>query len=284
MDLGTSGEESEPGMLNEQAPWPEFDSDVYVADNYHKLQAADAEIISIMRDHFGGYFRERPSPVIGIDVGAGANLYPTLAMLPWCKEITLFERSPRNLEYLNSQAESYDTDWDQFWEALRENPEYGKFKGDPRERFREVVRVAHGNILASDLGEQLREKRDSWSIGTMFFVAESMTTSKDEFKSGVACFMRALAPGAPFFAAFMEHSEGYHVGDAFFPACDVGEPEVRESLKPFAGKSGTLQVKRLETPVKVRAGYSGMIVAYGCRNSDDDIPEGQAGSSTAVRQ
>lgn len=275
MDLGTPGERREPVVLNEQAPWSEFDSQAYVAGNYHTLQDADAEIISIMRDHFGGYFREHPGPVIGIDVGAGANLYPALAMLPWCKEITLFEHSPRNLAYLKGQLgpKSYDENWDQFWEALRANPEYGEFKGDPRERFREVVRVAPGNILAADLGEQLREKRDSWSIGTMFFVAESMTASAEEFQHGVACFMRALAPGAPFFAAFMEHSEGYHVGDAFFPACDVGELEVRESLEPFAGKSGTLRVDRLETPVKVRSGYSGMIVAYGCRNSDDDIPE-----------
>ncbi|MDQ0931020.1 SCO2525 family SAM-dependent methyltransferase [Streptomyces turgidiscabies] len=275
MDLVTPGEKRDAVVLNEQAPWSDFDSQAYVAGNYHTLQDADAEIISIMRDHFGGYFRDHPNPVIGIDVGAGANLYPALAMLPWCKEITLFEHSPRNLAYLAGQLKpkSYDKNWDQFWEALRENPEYGEFKGDPRERFREVVRVAPGNLLASDLGEQLREKRHSWSIGTMFFVAESMTTSPEEFKSGVACFMRALAPGAPFFAAFMEHSEGYHVGDAFFPACDVGEPEVRESLEPFAGRSGTLQVQRLETPVKVRAGYSGMIVAYGCRNTDDDIPD-----------
>ncbi|WP_329277099.1 SCO2525 family SAM-dependent methyltransferase [Streptomyces sp. NBC_01451] len=264
-------------VLNEQAPWSEFDSDAYVAGNYHELQAADAEIISIMRDHFGGYFAEHPDPVIGVDVGAGANLYPALAMLPWCKEITLFEHAPRNLAYLTRQLEpeSYDKNWDQFWEALRENREYAEFKGDPRERFREVVRVAPANILASDLGEQLREKREAWSVGTMFFVAESMTTEEEEFRRGVACFMRALAPGAPFFAAFMEHSEGYHAGDAFFPACDVGESEVLESLEPFAGKSGTLHVRRLRTPVKVRAGYSGMIVAYGRRNSDsdDDIPE-----------
>ncbi|WP_405816688.1 SCO2525 family SAM-dependent methyltransferase [Streptomyces sp. NBC_01390] len=282
MDLGTPGEKDEPVVLNEQAPWSEFDSDAYVAGNYHELQPADAEIISIMRDHFGGYFREHADPVIGIDVGAGANLYPALAMLPWCKEITLFERSPRNLTYLRRQlkAKSYDGNWDQFWEALCKNSEYGEFKGDPRERFREVVRVAPGNILASDLGEQLGEKRDSWSIGTMFFVAESMTTSEEEFQRGVACFMRALAPGAPFFAAFMEHSEGYHVGDAFFPAYDVGRSEVLESLEPFAGKSGTLRVERLKTPVKVRAGYSGMIVAYGCRNSEDDIPGFQAGSRT----
>ena len=272
-------------MLNAQAPWPEFDSLAYVADNYHKLQDEDAEIISIMRDHFGEYFREHPGPAVGIDVGAGANLYPALAMLPWCKEITLFERSPQNLAYLERQSasDSYDTNWDQFWDALCESPEYAGFEGDPRERFREVVRVESGNILDSDLGEQLGERQGLWSVGTMFFVAESMTTSHEEFGRGVASFMRALAPGAPFFAAFMEHSEGYHVGDAFFPACDVSESEVRKSLEPFAGEISPLRVERLKTPVNLRAGYSGMIVAYGRRNSDDDIPECRAAGTTSER-
>lgn len=256
-------------MRNAQAPWSGFDSRAYVNANYLELHDEDAEIISIMRDHFGDYFREHhQDPVVGIDIGAGANLYPALAMLPWCKEITLVERSSRNLGYLESQLESYDENWDQFWVTLRENPEYRAYGGDPREKFREVVHVVPGDLLDFDLVAE----RGPWSVGTMFFVAESMTTEREEFDRGVATFMRALAPGAPFFAAFMEHSEGYRVGDEFFPACDVGESEVYESLEPFAGKIDTLRLKRLKAPGNLREGYSGMIVAYGRRNLDSDIP------------
>jgi hypothetical protein len=103
----------------------------------------------------------------------------------------------------------------------------------------------------------------------MFFVAESMTTSHAEFARGVECFLRALAPGALFAAAFMEHSDGYHVGKHFFPACDVGELEVHESLEPFAGEFKTM---RLKASAAVRKGYSGMIVAYGRTNSEPEIP------------
>ncbi|MGW3492243.1 SCO2525 family SAM-dependent methyltransferase [Streptomyces sp. NPDC001020] len=253
-------------QLNADVSWGAFDPIAYVDHNYRDLQAEDAEILHILRDHFGDHFQRRGAgPVSGIDVGAGANLYPALAMLPWCDEITLFERSPANVRYLESQVASYDTNWDQFWRVLCRNEVYAALDTDPRAKFRKAVRVEAGDLF--DLGRH----EGKWSMGTMFFVAESMTTSREEFARGVECFMRALAPGAPFAAAFMEHSKGYHAGEHFFPACDVGESEVYESLTPFAGDFTTM---RLKASAAVREGYSGMIVARGRRNSDPDIPVG----------
>lgn len=252
-------------QLNAQVRWAEFDPIAYVQHNYSVLQAEDAEILHLIRDHFVDHFRKQGvGPVSGIDVGAGANLYPALAMMPWCEEITLYERSPANVGYLKSQVDSYDENWDQFWGALCEDEAYSSLGTDPRERFRKVVWVEQGDLF------DLARFEGRWSMGTMFFVAESMTTSHDEFALGVERFLRALAPGAPFAAAFMEHSKGYHAGEHFFPACDVGESEVRASLEEFARD---FKVQRLRSEAEVRDGYSGMIVAYGWRrNSDELIP------------
>lgn len=262
MTLRSSGDT----QLNADVSWAAFDPIAYVDHNYRDLQAEDAEILHIVRDHFGDHFRTPPvGPVSGIDVGAGANLYPALAMLPWCDEITLLERSPANVRYLESQVDSYDANWDQFWRVLCKNDVYGALDMDPRAKFRDAVRVRSGNLF------DLVRHEGQWSMGTMFFVAESMTTSHKEFARGVECFLRALAPGAPFAAAFMEHSMGYHAGEHFFPACDVGESEVHESLLPFAGE---FETARLKASAALREGYSGMIVAWGRRNSESDIPSG----------
>lgn len=40
----------------------------------------------------------------GIDVGTGANLYPCLSMLPFCGEITLWERGEANVAWLQSNS------------------------------------------------------------------------------------------------------------------------------------------------------------------------------------
>ena len=250
-------------VKNADVAWGAFDPIAYVDHNYRDLQPEDAEILPILRDHFGDHFRKQDKgPVSGIDVGAGANLYPAFSMMPWCDDVTLFERSPANVEYLEGQLDSYDENWDQFWGVLCENETYGSFPVDPRQQFRKVAKVEQGDILG------LESFGGRWSVGTMFFVAESMTSSYAEFTQGVEHFMRALAPGAPFAAAFMEHSKGYYTGKKFFPACDVGESEVRASLKPFADD---FEVYRLKTEANLRAGYSGMILSYGWRGKSDAL-------------
>ncbi|KOU60242.1 methyltransferase [Streptomyces sp. MMG1533] len=255
MTPGSSGD----AQLNADFAWAAFDPIAYVHHNYLVMQAEDEEILRIVREHFGDHFQGRAGgPVSGVDVGAGANLYPALTMLPWCDEITLFERSPANVEYLVSQAKGSDANWDQFWHVLCEDGAYYALDMDQREKFRRVVSVEQGCIFDLDRYEA------RWSMGTMFFVAESMTASQQEFALGVERFLGVLAPGAPFVAAFMEHSKGYQVGEQFFPACDVGETEVRASLDPFAED---LKVECLRSSATVREGYSGMIVAYGRRRN-----------------
>ncbi|CAM5649016.1 hypothetical protein SANTM175S_10556 [Streptomyces antimycoticus] len=66
-------------------------------------------------------------------------------------------------------------------------------------RFKEAVQEPVAGSLFD-----LCSGAERWDLGTMFFVAESITTSLDEFRRGVGCFMSALNPGAPFAAAFME--------------------------------------------------------------------------------
>ncbi|MGV9244796.1 SCO2525 family SAM-dependent methyltransferase [Streptomyces sp. NPDC003710] len=246
--------------LNADAPWDAFDPHAYIDRNYRELLDVDAEIIAYVRDHFSDHFRGHfERPVLGIDVGAGANLYPALSMLPWCKEITQLELSRANVEYLREQRVNFDPGWDSFWRVLREGPAYRDIDENRRARFTDAVRVERGNLF------DLVRRPAHWAIGTMFFVAESMSDSHAEFRRGVACFMRALAPGAPFAAAFMARSTGYDVGDEHFPACDVDELQVHESLRPYAGKVAVLGLKKPTD--MVRPGHEGMILALGHRNS-----------------
>ncbi|WP_264927834.1 SCO2525 family SAM-dependent methyltransferase [Streptomyces sp. A012304] len=255
----TPGPPTVDQKLNAQVRWDDFDPHAYIERNYLEIQAVDEEILSLVRDHFSDHFRDGGGRVAsGIDVGAGPNLYPALAMLPWCDRITLLERSSKNLEYLRGQLSHYDPHWDRFWEVLCKDEAYATLDTDPRVRFKEAVQRPEAGSLFDLCGGGRR-----WDLGTMFFVAESITNSLTEFRRGVGCFMRALNPGAPFAAAFMEHSEGYRVGAHEFPARDVDESEVRTVL---SGHAEDLTIHRMANPKQlVRDGYTGMILACGRR-------------------
>jgi hypothetical protein len=238
---------------NADFPWDEFDSVAYVDHNYKIMRQDDREILARVRDHFIATVGE--DRAVGGDVGAGPNLYPALAMVPWCDSLELAEFSGRNCEWLGRETQSYGRNWDAFWDLLSERPAYAAVP-DPR------AAVARSRITRSslfDLGT------DRWSIGTMFFVAESISARPDEFERGVAAFLQALRPGSPFAAAFMESSTGYEVGIRHFPAVPVRSKQVKAC---FAGRTSSLVVERIplaDNPL--RDGYTGMILALGRKAS-----------------
>ncbi len=240
--------------------WNRFDSTDYFQHNYSALRHDDGQILEAIRDFFCKADRAAAAPkdapedrpVRGLDLGSGTNLYPALAMLPFCAELTLWEYSTGNVEWLSREIRSYSTSWDLFWDRLAPAPQYQRI-ANPRAALAERARVHQGSVFDLPAGR--------WDIGTMFFVAESMTSSRAEFEAATHRFIRALRPGAPFAAAFMENSRGYRVGDSWYPAVAVTQEIVRNCLEE---DSGNLDVQRVDPGNEpLRDGYSGMILVLG---------------------
>lgn len=250
MSMGTSHSvrRSNRGQ-NAEFPWDTFDSRSYFAANYSKIRHDDQKIVEVVRDFFSV---SGVRAAEGIDVGSGPNLYPALAMLPLCETVTLYEYSDSNIEWLHGQKEHYSRPWDAFWDVLAGDPLYEAVP-DPRDELRRRARIVQGSVF------ELPEAR--WNIGTMFFVAESLSSDKDEFRAALDSFLRCLKPGAPFAAAFMENSTGYAVGDTAFPAVAIETKDVAQCLGSAAS---SIHIDRIAMDDKpLREGYSGMILAWG---------------------
>ncbi len=242
---------------NGDVDWDQFDSAAYFDHNYGTLRPDDRQIIAIVADYFHQVKQQWPEVwrPQAIDVGAGANLYPALTMLPFTAEITLYERAASNCEWLRGQIAQPNESWWQFWSQMTPGrKEYETIK-DPLNLLSRRATVEKGNIFAL--------QPDQYDIGTMFFVAESITTRNDEFERATRTFITSLKRGAPFAAAFMKDSSGYRVGNVSFPACSVTEQDVVRALGKVA-RDVTI------TPVDskdLRDGYGGMIVATGRRRT-----------------
>lgn len=253
------------GHGNRDYPWDEFNPVEYFKFNYVDLRDDDREIVEIVRDFLTRKLAASPLPrnARGIDVGTGANLYPALTMLPFCEEVTLYEHSEANVQWLLDQTKngvpSWDEAWSQFWHLLAERKPYGELTeanaaellADPKR-----VRVVKGDVLA-------REALGQFDVATMFFVAESITSERDEFLEAMDHFFAMLKPDALFAMAFMEHSQGYQVGAQKFPATDIGEQEVWNCLRAHASDFSLHRLSAEDKPL--REHYTGMIVAHGQR-------------------
>jgi hypothetical protein len=239
-----------PRARNAQYPWDEFSAADYHGHNYLELRDDDAEILEYVASWFGEEMRDRLGH--GLDVGAGPNLYPALAMLPYCAELTLSEYSAANVAWLREQTSDLPEHWRPYWDVVSPGGRDGDF-AKAHDLMAERTLVRRGSIF------ELPEA--GFDLGTMFFVAESISQDPAEFAAATSRFVRALRRGAPFAAAFMEHSDGYDVAGVRFPATPVGRPEITDCLE---GLATLLQVHRVEMrPAPLRPGYTGMLVALG---------------------
>lgn len=246
---------------NADAPWNMFSAHDYWRRNYSDLHAEDREIISCVSHFFISAFAGCPPVPQAIDVGSGTNLYPALLMLPWTERILLADYSESNVSWLKDQLAD-DTDpwaWLPFWREIQEARGYS-YIDKPRLRLREacVGESGYAGIERFSIFD-LPEAR--WDLGTMFFVAESITKNPNEFRAAVGRFVGALKPGAPFAAAFMAGSAGYEVADTVFPAVPITRDEVRQHLADLGVREASVEL--LDKKPAVRDGYAGMIVATG---------------------
>jgi len=270
-DAALDGHHGDGGRHNKDVAWDEFAPEAYWKHNYRYLRADDTEIIHAVGEFFASHFQTHPWPVgRGIDVGSGSNLYPALAMLPWCREIHLTDHSPSNVAWLRKHAADVADPsavgrpqqpwvWQPFWNEFRD-----RFKGyptiaDPRTALDQATR---GHVHERSVFTLRPE--DQFDVGTMFFVAESMTSFENEFDVATERFLRCLRPGSPFAAAFMDSSVGYVVADKSFPAVqEVTVDVVKDVLIKKLGADALVTKVQVPASDPLRDGYKGMIIAVG---------------------
>jgi hypothetical protein len=249
------------GVRNADAPWNRFSPEAYWQHNYSELLAEDQEIISLVSGFLTRAFMDCLPAERAVDVGSGTNLYPALLMLPWTEKILLTDFSAANVDWLrrNVADEGPVWNWGPFWRKLEKAEGY-KQVSEPRKQLREAC-AGEAGFAGIEQKSVFRLPRARWNLGTMFFVAESITEDRNEFRAAIASFVGALTPGAPFATAFMAGSHGYPVAGTSFPALPITADDVTQCFTDL-GVSG-LSVERPQTADRVRDGYKYMIVATG---------------------
>jgi len=243
---------------NEHYDWDGFDAQDYFEHNYRSMRGDDALMLSLTCDWFDRHATD--GDLDAVDVGSGTNLYPTLALLRHSAKVTLYEYSVRNVQWLETAVQHMPESWKAYTSCLE--PDYVAKGVDLAAHFDSVQRQVREKCIVEQ-GSIFDLPPARWQIGTMFFVAESMTEDYGEFCLALDRFLSALRPGAAFVAAFMADSTGYEVGGVHYPAVSLSQKRLEAAI------SESKRVAKLEIcPVKIdprpiRPGYTGYLVARG---------------------
>jgi NNMT/PNMT/TEMT family len=245
----------EPDVRNDAVRWSDFDAAEYWKNNYASVLPEDAEIIQCASKFLSEACGDPARVLQAVDVGAGTNLYPALLMLPWAAHIVFTEYASQNIDWLsqNLAERAGDWRWQPFWELIADLPPY-RTVADPRAALAAAHEVQTASIF--DLPKR------SWDLGTMFFVADGMTTDVTEFKAAVRAFIDALRPESPFLMAFMENSASYPVGDRQYPSVRVTQRSLDELLAGLPVYRTS--VLRTDNTIRsLRPGYDAMLLVTG---------------------
>jgi hypothetical protein len=245
----------EPSIRNGAVPWSNFDAGEYWRNNYASVLPEDAEIIQCASKFLIGACGEPDRIRQAVDVGAGTNLYPALLMLPWAEHIVFTEYASPNIDWLRQDLADAPGEWrwQPFWDLVASQPCYRTIEHPRR-------------LLAADHEVQTRSifelPQRTWDLGSMFFVADGMTTDEEEFEAAVRAFLGALRPGSPFLMAFMEGSTGYDVNDRWYPSVKV-TPRSLDALLTELPVTGTSVLRTDNSVRRLRAGYDAMLLVTG---------------------
>jgi hypothetical protein len=250
---------------NDEVPWSDFDADGYWKHNYASVLPEDAEIIRYASDFLIRARAGKPRIPRAVDVGAGTNLYPALMMLPWIEGLVFTEYARANIDWLaeNLTDEPGEWAWQPFWNLVANLPGYRDVE-QPRSQLAASSREIR-LLSVFDL------PRQEWDLGSMFFVADGMSSEEAEFEWAVRSFLGALTPGAPFMMAFMEGSAGYDVSGVRFPGVRVTPGSLDELLARLP-VTGTGRLRTNNTVRRLRPGYDAMLLVTGYVADDGTGP------------
>lgn len=252
--------------INLYSDWENFEPEEYVLRNYGKqILLEDKRIMNVVASALKKKFKKSSLSNFA-DIGTGPNLYPAMLVAPYLQQsaqINMLEYVSANRKYLTdavSRGSRYSQDgiWKKFEEFMVLD------SGDVYRGALDIVKK-RANI---DFGDIYKLPKDTYDCVTSYFVAESITDSKINFRASIVAMSQSLKSKGVLIVAHMVGSEGYYAGlDTHFPAVNLSVDDLEQAYKD-AGLEFTITdiSNNTHIPVKARTGYSGMALVVATRN------------------
>jgi hypothetical protein len=252
-------------MTELYANWEEFDPGEYTERNYgRRILPEDRDVIAVVTDQLARAALPPDGLVSAADVGAGPTFYPAMLLAPYLAEdgqVSLIEYTRRNRDYLMAEIDAARQgeeagNWSAFEELMVALG--GSRYGGALRRAAMCSRLVAGSIFELPV--------DSFDLVTSFFVAESITTSRHEFRIALRSLAGSVRDGGMLIVAHMVGSLGWTAGVGNrYPALRLGVEEIEEAYRA-TDLDFELHLVGEGAAEKARDGYQGMAVVTARRS------------------
>lgn len=200
------------------------------AETMRIMMFLDAVCSPLIRAFFG---KEK---AIVLELGGGPTLYQLMNIADEVKEIHFTDYVEDNLNEIRAwkNSESSAFDWKNFFKAAlmikNDTIHIGEEKVESLEKElrRKITKIEQSDIFQKDLGVA----KESFDVISTHFVAESATSSKDQWEAALKNIYHKLGVnGLLFMSALRGAKSSYKVLEKSFPAVELYENDMEAGLK-----------------------------------------------------
>lgn len=242
-----------------------FDPRGYLNEYYSSI---DFENNALLKFYVDCYKNMSPTTTL-LEFGGGPTIYASIAAAPKVKEIHFCDCVNANLEevklWKNTSTNAFN--WNLFIQRVLEHEGIKHITLQQIENRAELLRKKLTTFLYCDAFQKqpLGYKSDKlYDIVQTNFVAESVTTSKKEWRNILKNITSLIKPGGTLILSAIKNSSYYHIDKKRFPAVSVNEEDLVKTLKRLGFDK--LEIVRTIDANKPYRGYDGFIFIKARRN------------------
>jgi hypothetical protein len=242
-----------------RVPYASFESDWvprdYLADYYSAVEPDELETIRF----FAGAIEQASPGEPALYFGVGPTLHHVFLAAPHVSEIHLGDYLPENLReierWIDRDPDAHD--WRAFVRYTLECEGIADPTDDQIGMREELTRARITRLVEVD-ARQAPPPGDRYATVVSAYCADSATADRDTWARYMRHICAYVRPGGLFVTSALRHSEGYRVGERWFPSANVDAHDLRVVL---AAEFERATVETCELAEHTSQGYAGILLA-----------------------
>jgi hypothetical protein len=199
-----------------------------------------------------------------IDFGSGCTLHHAMSLIPYVKELHLADYLQSNLDqvqtWLDNRSDSHN--WDVYFRgvlALEKDLNVDDISITDLDRRKQELRTKITNLkLGNIYNSHPLSDASTYDLVASFYCAESITSTKDEWKNAIVNLFKLVAPGGTLLISALRNCHSYRVIDTKFSVAPVDETDLEAILLEHNFDPDSIEIRPVAVADSTDSGFDGI--------------------------